>query len=114
MPGMAVTDRKSVRSRRCGAGCTTPWNRSSNYSGAHPASSGVVPIRTATNTAGPAIPDADGAVAMVITPNGKTAYLLNSDAVIPIQTATNTPGTAIPVAGNSTAIAVTPANCGCT
>jgi DNA-binding beta-propeller fold protein YncE len=51
---------------------------------------------------------------MVITPNGKTAYLLNSDAVIPIQTATNTPGTAIPVAGNSTAIAVTPANCGCT
>jgi DNA-binding beta-propeller fold protein YncE len=73
----------------------------------------VTPIKTATNTARPAISDPDSALAMAFTRNGKTAYLLSSDNVTPIKTTTNTPGTAIPVAGNSTAIAVTPASCGC-
>jgi DNA-binding beta-propeller fold protein YncE len=77
----------------------------------------VTPIRTATNTPGPAIPDPDengrAAVAMVFSPDGKTAYLLNSDAVIPVRTATNTLGTAILVAGNNTAIAMIPAGTAC-
>jgi DNA-binding beta-propeller fold protein YncE len=72
----------------------------------------VTPIRTATNTPGPAIPDPDAngaAVAMVFSADGKTAYLLNSDEVIPVRTATNTLGIPIPVQGNATAIVITPA-----
>jgi DNA-binding beta-propeller fold protein YncE len=76
----------------------------------------VTPIRTATNKPGPAIPDPDAnvaAVAMVFTPDGKTAYLLNSDEVIPLRTATGTLGTPIPVAGNNTAIVMIPATTAC-
>jgi DNA-binding beta-propeller fold protein YncE len=77
----------------------------------------VTPIRTATSKPGPAIPDPDAnggaAVAMVFTPDGRTAYLLNSDEVIPVRTATGTLGTAIPVEGNNTAIAMIPAGRAC-
>lgn len=60
----------------------------------------VVPISTATNTAGKPIP-AGGAVSIAITPDGKTLYaagIINNslstpvNQVLPISTATNTPG----------------------
>jgi YVTN family beta-propeller protein len=54
----------------------------------------VTPIRTATNTALPPIKAGDGPAAIVITPDGKTAYVADyvyaSGTVTPIRTATNT------------------------
>ncbi len=66
--------------------------------------SGVIPISTATNTAGKPIKGLDGPIA--ITPNGKTAYVINhnSHTVIPI----NTAGKAIKVGNGPVAIAITP------
>ena len=54
----------------------------------------MTPIRTATNTAGPPIPVGSGPFDIAITPNGRTAYILNfsGDTVTPIRTATNTAG----------------------
>jgi YVTN family beta-propeller protein len=59
----------------------------------------VTPIATATNTPGKPIKVGKGPWAIAITPDGKTAYVLNanSDTVTPIATATNTPGPPIPV-----------------
>jgi YVTN family beta-propeller protein len=69
----------------------------------------VTPIRTATNTAGPAIPVGVGAGGIAITPNGKTAYVVKtSGTVTPIRTATNTAGPPIPVGGLPESIAITP------
>ena len=70
----------------------------------------MTPIRTATNTTGPPIPVGNGPVAIVITPNGKTAYVANTKdgTVTPIRTATNTAGPPIPVGNEPIAIAVTP------
>jgi len=75
----------------------------------------MVPINTATNTAGKTI--VTGGLANIgITPNGKTAYVLNDvsepgtepGTVIPISTATNTVGKAITVGSGPVAIAFTP------
>ena len=70
----------------------------------------VTPINTVTNTAGPQIRVGNLPVAIGITPNGKTAYVLNqgSDTVTPINTATNTAGAPIPVGFDPVAIAITP------
>ena len=51
----------------------------------------VVPISTATNTAGKPIRIGAG-VTIAITPDGKTLYAATVNKVIPISTATNTPG----------------------
>ena len=73
----------------------------------------VTPISTATGTPGKSIhvgfsPDAfHGQI--VITPDGKTAYVTTGSGVTPINTATNTPGKPIHVGNSSTpAIAITP------
>jgi YVTN family beta-propeller protein len=68
----------------------------------------VIPIATATNTAGPPIPAGAGVIA--ITPDGKTAYITNqiSGTVTPITTATNTAGPPIPVGTDPFWIAITP------
>ena len=49
-------------------------------------------------------------MAIVITPDGKTAYVTNfgSDTVTPISTATNTPGPAIPAGALPDGIVITP------
>ncbi len=58
----------------------------------------VTPIATATNTPGPPIEVGTGPGLIVITPDGKTAYVTgNGDRVTPIATATNTPGPPIEV-----------------
>ena len=68
----------------------------------------VVPIRTATNTAGKPIRNV-GSFAIAITPNGKTAYAPGpSNTVIPIDTATSKAGKAIKVGRTPDAIAITP------
>jgi YVTN family beta-propeller protein len=69
----------------------------------------VTPIATATNTPGPPIPVGSGPWAFAITPDGKTAYVINfySHSVTPIATATNTPGPPIPVGQGPRAIAIT-------
>ena len=71
----------------------------------------VSPIPVCTNVAGKPVPVGNGPGRIAITPNGKTAYVVNenSGTVTPIRTATNTPGKAIHVAGRLTvAIAITP------
>ena len=71
--------------------------------------------RTATNTALKAIKVGPGPVAVAITPDGKTAYVVNDGVgevlghtVTPIRTATNTALKAIRVGDNPQAIAITP------
>ncbi|HEX3961950.1 MAG TPA: hypothetical protein VHZ03_35865 [Trebonia sp.] len=51
----------------------------------------------------PAFPEA-----IAITPNGATAYVLNSDSVTPISTRTNKAGPPITVGYDPKAIAITP------
>jgi YVTN family beta-propeller protein len=70
----------------------------------------VTPIATATNTPGPPIQVGSGPWAFAITPDGKTAYVINfySHSVTPIATATNTPGPPIQVGQGPRAIAITP------
>ena len=69
----------------------------------------VTPIRTATNTAGPPIPIPLGQT-IAITPNGKTAYVANTDdgTVTPIRTATNQALRPIKIGYPTTAIAIMP------
>ena len=56
----------------------------------------IVPISTATNTAGPPIRVGSPTDALAITPDGKTLYAASStptrNTVTPISTATNRPG----------------------
>ena len=71
----------------------------------------MTPIATATNTAGPPIEVGEGARALAVTPDGKTAYVVvweEPGSVVPITTATNTPGTPIEVGDGPYAIAITP------
>ena len=75
----------------------------------------MTPITTATNTPGRPIPvggdqaDNDPS-AIAITPNGKTAYVVDTlgHAVTPITIATNTAGPAIPAGLDPSVIAITP------
>ena len=70
----------------------------------------MVPIATATNTAGEPIEVGVRPGAIAVTPDGKTAYVINfySHSVTPIATATNTPGQPIQVGDGPYAIAITP------
>ena len=72
----------------------------------------VTPINAATNTAGKAIPVGRHPQDIVITPDGKTAYVSNgigaAGKVTPISTATNTPGPAIPAGALPGGIVITP------
>ena len=70
----------------------------------------VIPIRTATNTAGKAIRVGSGPDAIAITPDGRTAYVANgrSGTVTPIRTATNKALAPITVGSGPDAVAITP------
>jgi len=76
----------------------------------------VTPIAAATGTPGPPIPVGPAPGEIVVTPDGKTAYITTDDpVVVPIATATGTPGPPIRVGVNRSglsdkpvAIAVTP------
>jgi len=71
----------------------------------------VTPIATATNTPGQPIQVSQGPRAIVITPDGQTAYVGvwgEPGTVVPIATATNTPGQPIQVGDGPYAIAITP------
>jgi YVTN family beta-propeller protein len=70
----------------------------------------VTPIQTATNTALKPVKVGRNAVAIAITPDGKTAYVvnLNSRTVTPIRTATNTALKPVKIRGIPVAIAITP------
>ena len=70
----------------------------------------VTPIQTATNTALPQITVGGDSCVIVITPDGKTAYVTNmsSGTVTSIRTATNTAMRPIKVGCGSCAIAITP------
>ena len=74
------------------------------------ASGTVTPIATATSTPGAPIQVGSQPWAFAITPDGKTAYVINfnSHSVTPIATATNMPGPPIPVGRGPRAIAITP------
>ena len=69
-------------------------------------------IDTATNTTGPAVslPAGSGPRGIAITPDGSSAYVVDSgaDNVTPIATAGNTVGSAIPVGGFPQSVAIVP------
>jgi DNA-binding beta-propeller fold protein YncE len=72
----------------------------------------VTPVATATNKAARRIPAASGGTignAAVVTPDGKTLYVLDfAGAVVPVSTHTRTAQAAIPVPGNPTSLAISP------
>jgi DNA-binding beta-propeller fold protein YncE len=73
----------------------------------------VIPIATATNTPGKPIKIKGADVfAIVMNPDGKTAYVLGESTtgnkIIPIATATNTPGKPVSIGGATGALAITP------
>jgi YVTN family beta-propeller protein len=76
----------------------------------------VTPISTRTSTAGPAIPVGQDPMAIAITPDSKTVYVVNNGYdtddylgwVTPISTHTGTAGPAISVEDYPVAIAITP------
>ena len=70
----------------------------------------VTPIEAATGTAGRPIKVGFRPWAIAITPDGKTAYVVNSETstVTPISTATNRPGKPIKVGITPVAIAIAP------
>jgi DNA-binding beta-propeller fold protein YncE len=75
----------------------------------------IVPVSTATLTAGPPIKVGPGAQSIAITPDGRTLYAFNGKQVVPVSTATNAPGKPIPIRGLVEAwdlfIAPGPASC---
>ena len=70
----------------------------------------VIPISTITNRPGTPIPVGRAPRGIAITPDGKTAYVVNfgSNTVTPISVGTNRPGTPIPVGRWPWVIAITP------
>ncbi len=74
------------------------------------ASDAVTPIDLTTDTPGTPIPVGSRPDQIAITPDGRTAYVVDydSDAVTPINVATNTPGAAIPVNTARGGIAIAP------
>jgi YVTN family beta-propeller protein len=68
----------------------------------------VTPIRTATNIAGKPIKVGTYPGAIAITPDGKTAYVLNAASVTPVRTATGTALKKIKVGTQPSATAITP------
>ncbi len=88
------------------AGAATPaWTAYVSNFG----STTVTPIDTATATSGAPIAAGSQSGSIAITPNGKTAYVVNqNDAVTPINTLTNTAGVPIPVGSSPEGIAIAP------
>jgi YVTN family beta-propeller protein len=84
------------------------------YATSNTGSSGsVIPIDTATGTPGAAISNVPNPVAIAITPDGTTAYVVNANesangSVTPINLATGSPGTPITVGKDPEGIAITP------
>ena len=83
--------------------------------GGAPGKGAVVPISTATNTAGTPIKVGEIPYGVMITPDGKTAYVLANTGgfpfqgtVTPISTATGTAGKPIKVGRDPGLIAITP------
>ncbi len=72
------------------------------------ASGFVVPINTASNTAGTPIPVGKDSAGVAITPDGRTAYVASfvGGAITPVDTLTNVAGTPVPFATEK--IAITP------
>jgi len=70
----------------------------------------LVPVETATGRAGKPIRLGAAPMAIVIIPDGKTAYVVGSASgtVTPIDTATNAVGPPIKVGGNPYVIVITP------
>jgi DNA-binding beta-propeller fold protein YncE len=74
----------------------------------------VIPISTATNTAGPPIKVAAESLSIAITPDGKTAYVVSSGSsglsctVTPISTGTDTPGPPIPLGYGYCGVVIAP------
>ena len=70
----------------------------------------MTPIATATNTPGKPIKVGSGPFRIAVTPDGKTAYVINktSHTVTPIATATNAPGKPINVGTGLMAMVITP------
>ncbi len=70
----------------------------------------IIPIDIATNTTGTPLNWGNDPFGLAITPDGKTAYVLNNNlnTVTPITIATNTLGTPIVVGSNPFDIAITP------
>jgi DNA-binding beta-propeller fold protein YncE len=70
----------------------------------------MVPINTAsttTNTAGPAIPVGKQPNSLVITPDGRTAYVSGRSTITPVELATGRPGPPISVGPGTYLIAFT-------
>ena len=71
----------------------------------------MTPIATATNTAGTPMQMGDRVRGIVITPDGRTAYVVvwgEPGTVVPIATATNTAGPPIQVGDRPYGIAILP------
>jgi DNA-binding beta-propeller fold protein YncE len=70
----------------------------------------VTPITTGTDTPSWPIRVGDGPWSIAITPNGKTAYVINrtSHTVTPITTDTNAPGKPIKVGNGAWSMVTTP------
>jgi YVTN family beta-propeller protein len=70
----------------------------------------VTPVFAASSTPGRAIQTEPGPRRLLITPDGRTAYVVSwaESTVTPISTSTSTPGTPIKVGGNPYAIAILP------
>ncbi|HEY7014592.1 MAG TPA: alkaline phosphatase family protein [Streptosporangiaceae bacterium] len=81
-----------------------------NYGLGTPTPSTVTPVNLVTRKAGRAIRVGADPQAIAVTPNGRTAYVVNSGSgtVTPISTVTRTAGPAIAVGDNPQAIAITP------
>jgi YVTN family beta-propeller protein len=68
----------------------------------------VTPVNLATNTPGRPITVGGRPIAIAITPNGTTAYVVSYSEVTPIATATNTAGPPIKTGSRSDGIVITP------
>jgi DNA-binding beta-propeller fold protein YncE len=68
----------------------------------------VIPISTATDEPGKPINAGEAPVAIAVTPNGQTVYVLSQLGVVPISTATGKPGKPVDAGKDPAAIAITP------
>ena len=92
IPGQPIRVRNSA-----GNMVITPDGKTLYAVADEPFSGAIIPISTASNTAGRPIPFAADSIA--ITPDGKTLYAAGRPGVVPISTATNTVGRPIRPAG---------------
>jgi len=79
----------------------------SNVSGSADANA-VVPVDLAAGRPLTPIPFPAGAYAIVVSPDGATAYVTDSSGVVPLDLATGKPGAQIPIPGGAEAIAIAP------